>query len=118
MIIYDNDCEKVRVSKRIANIKEQEQAHILGAMRPLTESQQATIRAGIEQARKQPRAWNYILGDTAFTNGLVRIRYQNGHNKYEYHMGFAGGARKAGEMNSGEDVGDEKLFGFIQRRSG
>lgn len=117
MIIYDSDSEKVRESKRIANIKEQKQGYILGAMEPLTEVQRQGIRAGIERAKAQPRAWDYIIYDTAFTNGKLWIRYQNGHNRYEYHRGFAGRARVAGEMNSGEDVGDEKLFGFVQRRT-
>jgi hypothetical protein len=102
MIIYKTDSETVRKSKRIANIKEQERGYILGAMQPLTEVQQQVIRAGIERAKAQPRVWDYIQHDTAFTNGLVRIRYQNGHHKYEYHMGFAGGARKPEQMNIGE----------------
>jgi hypothetical protein len=102
MIIYKTDSEKVRESKRVANFEEQKQRYILGAMEPLTEVQQQAIRAGIEQAKQQPREWDYKLYDTAFTNGELRIRYQNGHHKYEYHMGFAGGARKDTQMNIGE----------------
>jgi hypothetical protein len=102
MIINESDSESVRESKRIANIKEQEQGYILGAMQPLTEAQQVAIRAGIERAKAQPREWGCVLHDTAFTNGEVRIRYQNGHNKYEYHMGFAGRARTPQQMNAGE----------------
>jgi hypothetical protein len=102
MIIYATDSEKVRESKRIANLEEQKQRYILGAMEPLTEPQQLAIRVGIEQAKQQLKLWDYVLYDTAFTNGEVRIRYQNGHNKYEYHMGFAGRARTPQQMNLGE----------------
>jgi hypothetical protein len=61
------------------------------------------VRCKVEQPGAQIRPeWDYIQSDMQWVNGEVRIRYQNGHNKYEYHMGFAGRARTPQQMNAGE----------------
>jgi hypothetical protein len=105
MIIHKTDTEEVRIAKREINEREMTKEHQRGAEKlPLG----IPKRCKVDQPGDRERSVSYKLGTGGYPtgNGEVRIQYINGHNKKEYHMGFAGRARTQGEMNSGEGVSD------------
>ena len=105
MIINEGDSEELRKVKRKWCEREMRQTHEWGALK---------LPSGIPIGCKieQPRAQAEHISTPTYKqkipagNGITRNCYINGANRKEYAMGFAGRARKQGEMNSGEGVSD------------
>ena len=96
MIIYESDSEEVRASKRRANEEEMAKEHKQGALRlPLGIPKDCKIDQPGDIKRSQ---WDYRLGDTQYTNGVVRNTYFDGTQKKFTALGFAGRAKT---QNSG-----------------
>ena len=102
VVIYESDTEEVRRDKRETNLIEMAEDYQCGSeKRPYCISEDCKVDQP-EDIERQKRLWDYRIGDTQFTNGLLRIQYINGKNRKEYHMGFAGRARSESEMNMGQ----------------
>jgi hypothetical protein len=100
--------------EQLARIREHNREHMTYTHQRGSQELPIGIPGGckVEQPREQREhitTLTYKQGDTQYTNGLLRIRYKNGHEKYEYHIGFAGPARAPGDMNGGE--GDTHQWG-------
>ena len=103
VVIYEEDSEEVRKDKREANMQEMKEEHQIGAIYLLSG---VPLGCKVEQPRDQLREdYDGIQGVACWmSNGNTWIRYKNGANKYEYHMGFAGPAREQEHMNTGETI--------------